>query len=177
MSAAALSAVIVSDDEGGGCFGKRQSGAGLDSAADLDSVVKGSNTSSPRASFSEKQKPTLPTISLDELGPRESWIMQGKGGFGYAYLTSFKGHEVIVKMLSSDGLKEEARSAAASPTGTGLFAGEIETTTFLQGTKGVVKAYGAGVDEEGSSFLVLERIDFVVGKFLGKPCGVRKVCG
>ena len=164
MSAAALSAVIVSDDEGGGCFGKRQSGA------DLDSGVKGSNNASPRASFSEKEEePTLSIITLAELGPRESWKKAGEGGFGIAYHTVFAGKGVIVKCLSAAGLEEETRSAAASPTKTGLFAGEIKNTAYIQGTEGVVKAYGAGFDEKGNAFLVLERIDFVLGDYLAKP--------
>ena len=158
--------------EQAGCwpFGRKKPSTATNLGTLEDNVRRFSNTSSSsRASWRAVEEPTLRTILLKELGPLESWTFVGQGKFGIVFGTVFEGKEVVVKKLNEEGRKMEMITAAASPTGIGLFAGEIKVTTYIQGTKGVVKAYGTGVDEEGNAFLVLGRVDFVIGGFLAKP--------
>ena len=180
--AAAAAGAVTSEDgeeedddetaEQAGCWpsGRKKPSTASNLGTLEGNVRRFSNTSSSsRASWSDVEEPTLPTILLKELAPLESWTFVGQGKFGIVFGTVFEGKEVVVKKLNEEGRKMEMITAAASPTGIGLFAGEIKVTTYIQGTEGVVKAYGTGVDEEGNAFLVLGRVDFVIGGFLAKP--------
>ena len=112
---------------------------------------------------SDAEVPTLPTIMISELSPKREWTFVAKGGFGAVSKAIYKDKQVVVKQL----LKLDDRSKAD-------FEKELWTTTFIQGIRGVVKAYGKGVDDEGNDFLVLEVVDIVIGKFLGKPLSDKK---
>ena len=112
---------------------------------------------------SDAEVPTLQTITISELSPKVEWKFVAKGGFGAVFKAMYKDTQVVVKQLLK--LDDESKT---------LFEKELWTTTFIQGIPGVVKAYGKGVDDEGNAFLVLEVVDIVIGKFLGKPLSDKK---